>query len=75
MYDAACPSQAAADTCQLIEYALCGINEPFDVTGCTEDMKPFDGSAVQWVEACVASTGEPDCQKAYNVCFDQITSY
>jgi hypothetical protein len=75
MYNATCPSQAAADTCQLIEYALCGTNEPFDVTGCTDELKPLDGSALEWVEACVASSGEPGCQTAYRSCFDQITSY
>src|SRR5262249_51447826 len=75
MYGAACPSQAAADTCQAIEYALCGTNDPFDVTGCTEELKPFDASALQWIEACIASSSEPDCVTAYSACFNQIASY
>jgi hypothetical protein len=63
------------ETCQLVKDALCGTNEPFDVTGCAEELKPFDGGALEWVEACVASSSEPDCQTAYRTCFDQITSY
>jgi hypothetical protein len=75
MYNEACPNQAAADTCQLIHDTLCVMNEPFDVTACTEDMNPFNDDALQHVANCIAYSTEPDCRTAYTVCFDQITSW
>ena len=75
LYDAACPSQAAADTCQVIQDTICGMNQPFDVMACAGEMKPFNGVALQWVAGCIAASSELDCQTAYHTCFHQITSY
>jgi hypothetical protein len=61
VYNAACPSQTAADTCQLVQDTLCGVNDPFDVTACAEEMKPFNDAGLQWVAGCTAYSSEPDC--------------
>lgn len=75
MYSEACPSQAAADTCQLIRDTLCVMNEPFDVTACAEGLKPFNDDALQRMASCIAYSGEPDCLMAYTACFHEVTGY
>jgi hypothetical protein len=75
MYDDACPSQTAADACQIIRDTLCVMNEPFDMIACAENMKPFNDGALQRVAGCIANSSEPDCLIAYSVCLDQVTSY
>jgi len=72
MYTAACPSQVAADTCQLIHTMLCLTGEAFDEKQCADDMKPFNNTGMQRVADCITMSTEPDCQAAYNACLGTV---
>lgn len=76
MYTAACPSQAAAATCDAIRANLCAAGEPFDTQGCLLDTNPLNTKALQEVADCITNTMPPTtCQADYNACFGKIISF
>jgi hypothetical protein len=72
MYNDACPSQLAADTCQLIKDMLCVMGEAFDVSQCADDMKPFNSTGMQRVADCITMSPQTNCQAAYDTCLGTV---
>ncbi|UQA61528.1 hypothetical protein [Polyangium aurulentum] len=76
MYKAACPSQSAANACEAIAKQIC-VNETFDTSGCLLEVNPFSDKALQDLANCISMTdpNQVTCQKAYDDCFIEISSY
>jgi hypothetical protein len=75
MYKAAPPSQAAAHVCQLVRDRRCARNEPFDLTACAEAIKPLGDQGLSELAACIATSREPACRKAFTACLYRVTRY
>jgi hypothetical protein len=67
VYAKACDSQRAAGACQAFK-DLCG-DDPFDLAGCTEDLKPFSDAGVQVWADCLNENPSDPCQQVHDDCF------
>ncbi len=75
MYKAACPSADAALACETIAKDLCINGEIFDTQGCQLQANPLNSTALQDLADCITNSPETDCNKAYDACFGQLTSF
>lgn len=77
MYARACPSVDAASTCDNIANFGCKAGTVFNSQQCVQDLTPFNAAGLTEIVTCMnnSATTEPDCNKAYEVCYTDVFAY
>lgn len=77
MYKSACPDDFIANTCLNTLPQGCNVGTVFDTQTCQQQLNPFNSAAVTELINCMndLAATEPDCNKAYSTCFDQVRSF